>query len=46
MSAELLHVHVQHRAGPVVFVPPDRLAGGAVDVPQPVEAASGQGVHG
>ena len=40
--AELLHVDVQHRSGVVVFVAPDRFAGGAVDMGQPVQVCGDQ----
>lgn len=44
--AELLHFHVQHRSGEVVFVPADRFAGGAVDMGQPVQVCSDQNAVG
>ena len=40
--AEFLHVYVDHRAGLVVFVTPDRFPGSDINVPQPVQPATNQ----
>lgn len=38
---ELGHVDVNQRSGMIVFIPPQRFAGDAVDVGQPVDSAPG-----